>query len=43
MTQPRQNIVSVADTPYYHCIGEQYGTGIDWFYLLIGQSTKKKP
>jgi len=21
MTQPRQNIVSVADTPYYHCIG----------------------
>ena len=21
MTQPRQNIVSVSDTPYYHCIG----------------------
>ena len=21
MTQHRQNIVSVADTPYYHCIG----------------------
>ncbi len=21
MTQPRKNIVSVEDTPYYHCIG----------------------
>ena len=21
MTQPRKNIVSISDTPYYHCIG----------------------